>query len=222
MEMPPNATQHFAKQHVEAAEKHFLAVQEILFKEAAEDLRAFERFYNNLALFAGGTIALSITYLGYLKTAARTLRHQELLTVSWLALFACLLLSLAYVVEHLYYSHHAREREYEETKANKLETDAEDIPKMGIANISTPVEIAEFQKPRKEAAKAATQNAARHKKWEKRHRVVWTWAGRLAQIGFALGIGMLLSFAMLNIQGNNSVPMNEDHSPPSSVTHGPC
>jgi hypothetical protein len=68
MGLPTSAIQHFAKQHVEAAEKHLLSIEENLFKEGQEDRRAFEKFYNNLALFSGGTIALSITYLGYLKT----------------------------------------------------------------------------------------------------------------------------------------------------------
>src|SRR6266852_4770080 len=64
MGLPPNARQYFAQKHIEAAEKHLSAIEENLFKEGQEDRRAFEKFYNNLALFSGGTIALSITYLG--------------------------------------------------------------------------------------------------------------------------------------------------------------
>jgi hypothetical protein len=69
---------------------------------------------------------------------------------------------------------------------------------MGLANISTQAEIDDFQKPRKALAKAATDNAAQHNKLEKRLFKVWRWAGWLAQLGFAAGIGMLLLFAILN------------------------
>jgi hypothetical protein len=30
--------------------------------------QSYEKFYNQLALLSGGSIALSVTYLGYLKT----------------------------------------------------------------------------------------------------------------------------------------------------------
>src|SRR5713226_10622411 len=105
MGLPPNAVQYFAK-------KHLSSVHERMLIESQEDRRAFEKFYNNLALFSGGTVALSITYLGYLKTLPKPLRHQRLLTASWIALFACLLFSLIYVLCNLYYSHHFREREW--------------------------------------------------------------------------------------------------------------
>src|ERR1700735_4494369 len=109
MELPPHARQYFAQQHIDAASKHLSAIEENLFKEGEEDRRAFEKFYNNLALFSGGSIALSITYLGYLKTLARPLVHEWLLMASWVALFLCLSFSLIYVLVNLYYHHHYRE-----------------------------------------------------------------------------------------------------------------
>ena len=65
----------------------------------------YERFYHNLALFSGGTIALSVTYLGYLKTLAKPVVHQSLLVESWGALFLCLLFSLIYIFCNLRYGH---------------------------------------------------------------------------------------------------------------------
>lgn len=87
MGLPPDARRYFAEKRLEGAYKHLSAVQENLFTEGQQDRRAFEKFYNNLALFSGGTIGLSITYLGYLKTLGKPLRHQELLTICWIALF---------------------------------------------------------------------------------------------------------------------------------------
>jgi hypothetical protein len=199
MGLPPDAVQHFAKQHVEAVEKHLISIEENLFKEANEDRRAFEKFYYNLALFSGGTIALSITYLGYLKTLGKTLSHQWLLMTGWSALFFCLLFSLAYVLVTLYYGHHFREREWAEAKKRKLEVEARDIPQVGVENLRTPQEVAEFQAPRIEQAEKLGEIAAKHEKLQKRFFKLWQWSGRFAQLGFAVGIGMILWFAVLNI-----------------------
>lgn len=199
MGLPPNAAQYFAQKHLEAAEKHLSAIEDNLFKEHQEDRRAFEKFYNNLALFSGGTIALSITYWGYLKTLGRPLRHQGLLTTSWLALFACLLFSLTYVLVNLYYSHHFREREWAEARKKKFETEAKEVPNMGVANLQTPQEIDAFREQWRRAAQECAEIAARHKKRQDIYLTMWIWAGRIAQLGFAGGIGMLLWFAVSNI-----------------------
>ena len=51
-------------------------------KESGENRLAYERFYNNLALFSGGTLALSVTFLGYLKTLHEPIIHQKWLEAS--------------------------------------------------------------------------------------------------------------------------------------------
>ncbi|HUN61501.1 MAG TPA: hypothetical protein VMU53_05915 [Candidatus Sulfotelmatobacter sp.] len=198
MGLPPDAVRHFAKQHVEAIEKHLFAVEDNMYKESAEDRHAFEKFYNNLALFSGGTIALSITYLGYLKSLGKPLLHPRLLTASWASLFICLVGSLLYVLLTLYYSHHFREREYNDVKRRKYEIEAEETPKIGVVNLRTPQEIAEFQKPRLEAARNCAAIAEKHKTLQDRYLILWRWCGRVAQLGFASGIGMLLWFAISN------------------------
>jgi hypothetical protein len=202
--LPPNARQYFAQKHMEAASSHLSMVEANLFKEGQEDRRQFEKFYNNLALFSGGTIALSITYLGYLKTLGKPLHHQWLLTAGWIALFVCLLFSLIYVLVNLHYSHHFREREWAEARKRKFETEVEEIQDMGVVNIQTPEELAAFQNPRREVARECAAVAQRHKKLQDRYYYIWLWAGRIAQLGFAIGIGMLLGFAILNTQDRQS------------------
>jgi len=199
MGLPPNATRYFAEKHLDVAYKHLSAIEDNLFKENQEDRRAFEKFYNNLALFSGGTVALSITFLGYLKTFGKPLHHQKLLTASWIALFLCLLFSLVYVLVTLYYSHHFREREWAEARKKKFETEAEEVPHMGVENVRTPQEVEAFRKPRREAAQVCFDVAEKHKKLQDRYQFVWVWSGRLAQLGFAAGIGMLMWFAISNI-----------------------
>jgi hypothetical protein len=182
MGLPPNATRYFAEKHIEAAEKHLAAVYENQSKEGQEDRRAFEKFCNNLALFSGGTIALSITYLGYLKSLGKPVLHQRLLTASWVSLFICLLCSLLYVLINLYYAHHYREREEAEAKKKKFETEAEEVPKLDVVNLQTPEQIAAFQNPRREAARICAENAEHHNKLEKRYQYLWVWAGRIARL----------------------------------------
>jgi len=208
MGLPPNAERYFAQKHIEAAEKHLAAVEDNLFKEGQEDRRAFEKFYNNLALFSGGTIALSITYLGYLKSVGRPLLHQKLLTASWVSLFVCLLLSLLYVLVNLYYGHQFRQRELAEAKKKKFETELEDIPKLDVVNLQTPQQLAAFRNPRVQAVETCSKNAADHAKKEKRYFRVWVWAGRIGQLGFALGIGLLLWFAISNASQFPRAPEN--------------
>lgn len=198
MGLPPNAARYFAEKHLDAAYKHLSAIEDNLFKENQEDRRGFEKFYNNLALFSGGTIALSITFLGYIKTLGKPLHHQKLLTASWLALFLCLLFSLVYVLVTLYYSHHFREREWAEARKKKFETEMEEVPNMGVENVRTPQEVEEFRRPRIEAVQTCSDVAERHKTLQNRYEFVWRWSGRLAQLGFASGIGMLLWFAIAN------------------------
>ncbi|MFZ0212886.1 MAG: hypothetical protein WBE20_11145 [Candidatus Acidiferrales bacterium] len=198
MGLPPDAKRYFAEKHLEEAYKHLGAVEENLSKDAQEDKRAFEKFYYNLALFSGGTIALSITYLGYLKTLGRPLSHQHLLPTAWIALFVSLLSSLVYNFTNLYYSHHFRQRELFEAKKRKFQTEIDEISNMEVVNIRTVEELAAYQDPRREAVRACEDHAKQHGRKEHRYISIWRWAGRIAWLGFACGIGMLLAFAISN------------------------
>ncbi len=198
MGLPPNARRYFAEKRLDSAYKFLAGVQDHRFKEGQEDRREFQKFYNNLALFSGGTIALSITYLGYLKTLGKPLHGLKLLAASWISLFACLLFSLIYVLGNLYYSFHYREREYAEANQKKFEAELKEFPELDMVNLQTPEELAEFQNPRREAIRITTERSEHHKGRGDRYLTLWQWAGRIAQLGFATGIGMLLWFAILN------------------------
>jgi hypothetical protein len=174
------------------------AVEENLFKEVQDDKRAFEKFYYNLALLSGGTIALSVTYLGYLKSLAKPISHQHLLTAAWIALFICLLSCMVYVYINLYYSHHFRQRELAEAKKRKYQTEIDEFQDMDLANLQTPQELAAFHTPRREAVRALSGFVEEHGKLEKRYLSTWRWAGRFAWLGFTAGVGMLLWFAISN------------------------
>jgi hypothetical protein len=74
----------------------------------------------------------------------------------------------------------------------------EEVPNMGVENVRTAQEVEAFRKPRKEAVQICTGVAEKHKKLQDRYQFVWVWSGRLAQLGFASGIGLLLWFAISN------------------------
>jgi hypothetical protein len=196
--LPPAAKRYFAEKRLDAAYKHQAAIEENRFVEGQENRRAFERFYNNLTLFSGGTIALSITYLGYLKSLGKEPVQQRLLIGSWISLFVCLLCSLLYVLINLYYSHHFREREWAEAKKRKFEAERDEMPNMDIVNLQAPDDLVAFQTARTNAAEECDRVAGHHKKKQDRYHVLWVSSGRIARLGFALGIGLLLWFAIVN------------------------
>jgi hypothetical protein len=70
------------------------AIEDQRAEVAGENRRAYEHFYNNLALFSGGMVALSVTFLGYLKTLSKPVAHPSGLVANWVALFTCLGFSL--------------------------------------------------------------------------------------------------------------------------------
>ena len=72
-----------ARKRINDAAQKVAATEEKLEEESVESRKAYERFYNQLALFSGGTIALSVTFLGYLKALPRPVVSRSVLIASW-------------------------------------------------------------------------------------------------------------------------------------------
>ena len=72
---PQGPEQHFALQRTTRAAETVTDVTDAQRKSSEETRNTNERFYNNLALFSSGTIALSITFMGYLKSQPKPLAH---------------------------------------------------------------------------------------------------------------------------------------------------
>ena len=100
---------------------------------------------------------------------------------------------------NLYYGHHYRERELADARRRKFETEADEFPKMDLVNLREPDTVAAFARKRREAAQTCASSVERHQKLQGRYMTMWVWSGRLALVGFASGIGMLLAFAVLNM-----------------------
>jgi hypothetical protein len=80
-----------AQQRITDAQKARADVAKLRQEEWVANRQSLDKFYERLALLSGGSIALSVTYLGFLKTTTDQPRHMNLLILSWSALFLCLL-----------------------------------------------------------------------------------------------------------------------------------
>jgi len=198
MGLPPAAKEEFAKRHIDRTARAVTSIQEERAKRDLENRRAYERFYNNLALFSGGTVALSVTYLGYLKTLSAPVIHKEWLKWSWIAFVICIGCSLFWSFFISHYEHYAGGRQYSEAAKKQFETAAAEIEHLKLDNLQTEEELATFVLPRQKAAATTAKNAQWNARREKVYSWVWRWAGRVARFSFVAGIVLLIAFAIRN------------------------
>jgi len=100
-----STTPHLAQKRIEDAARLAGATEDKLQEEAAEHRRAFEGFYNNLAMYSGATLALSVTFLGYLKNLPGSISVEWLLLGCWICLLVCVIASLFCPYFHTHYLH---------------------------------------------------------------------------------------------------------------------
>lgn len=160
-----------------------------------------EKFYYQAALLSGGTIVLSVTFLGYLDTSGRPVIWLPLLMSSWVLLLAAFLGSL-------YRNHHwMRQTHFHAMSAalgHKKEV-ADQMVKVAsvdasaFVNIRTPEELKEFRDWQADKIEKIKKNepwySARAKKAELLTQVC-EWA---AHLGLTVGLILLLVFAGANV-----------------------
>jgi hypothetical protein len=188
-----------ARQRIEQAGQRAAEVRKKLLEENDVNRLACERFFNALVLVAGGTLALSLTYLGYLRSTDGQPVHLWALKASWVLLLCCLAASVFYSNLHTRYISHARMREY----AGKLVAER----KASIEEADNVQVIDEEGKPwtSEELKTALTKELDKFEsdvKWNKKREGFYagsyTWDARAAQSTFLLGLAFLLVFAFLN------------------------
>lgn len=158
-----------------------------------------ERFCNNLALFSGGTIALSVTYLGYLKsTPTKVILYPGILIAAWIVLMICLVTSLFLNLLNSYYTHFARHRIYLDKLVEQKETYVQEMDGLYLVNV-TPKEM---QEHKTQYANDAIK-LRKSRSWAKRREILFSavgtgfqWASRLS---FPVGLGLLILFAVKNM-----------------------
>lgn len=203
---PQNAQQHFAQQRTNRAAETVTAALDAQQKDNEGTRASNERFYNGLALYSGGTIALSVTYMGYLKTLGKPPGHPHWLVKAWACLLVCAVCSLFWTFFYGQYSFFFHEWQAADAHKDKHETDAEEYATMvsGARSVQTqaPVsqkDINDFRSNRLAAAAKYEDRAAKAKRRETLYLHLWTWSGRVARICFLVGLGFLFAFATGNL-----------------------
>jgi hypothetical protein len=174
------------------------ATYEQLQAESAESRRTYQKFYDNLALFSGGTIALSVTYVGYLRGLPHPVAHYAFLISSWISLLICLVSSLFYTYFNTHYLSYARFREYAEKRREQREVEAAELDDLNVVNIQSRAELEAFRKQLQDAASRSGKAEQHHQEREKLYESIFRWDGLVARLSFILGLVLLLAFAITN------------------------
>lgn len=190
----------FAQQNVQDAQARTKAAAQKYEDESIRVRESSDKFYGSLALFSGGTIALSITYLGYLKsTPGRTVLYPRVLIAAWICLLVCAVASLFCPLLNSYYAHFARLRIYVSSLVEQKETMVEEMGKLYLVNVTTAAEKEEY----KQRLAAEAEARSKDKKWAKTREsissVLWTGFGWVARLAFPIGLGLLVFFAAKNM-----------------------
>ena len=190
---------HLAQERLRSAGQKVARVRQKLVEESDVNRLAYERFYNTLTLVAGGTLALSLTYLGYLKTAGGHPSHLWVLKASWVSLLCCLVGSVFYHNFHTNYVSVARMREYTEKLRAERKASIEEVDNIRVIDeTGKPWTSEDLKLSLSNEVALLEENVKRNKKTENAYRTLYAWAARVAQGTFVLGLVFLLAFAFLN------------------------
>lgn len=202
-----------AKQRIEDAQEFRANVGKKRLEESASNRQAYEKFYNQLALLSGGSIALSITYLGFLKTTTNQPLHLKLLVASWVMMFICLVCATYYSFFSTSYLHYGRSREYAQRVKEEHETMADEVPNVRVIGVDTPEELSAYVRELRDTAKAREQDVSWNQRKENIHEFMFRSCAVVARTSFALGVALLLSFAVANVNLSTKVADNKQVIP---------
>jgi len=186
-----------AHHDLQSAQKFAHSVKDVLVQEDVQLQKSYETFYTNLALFSGGTIALSVTYLGYLKSTGAPVAHVAILIASWACLLVTMALGLFYSFLYSHYRYHARMREYQDALSNQKTAEADAVGKVPIVDLP-PAEYEQERARLKKKAEAYASSARDLKKKEDRYYWMWRSGGFAARLLFLVGLVCLFTFATFN------------------------
>ena len=196
--LPMQLNPLISKQRIESAQEARRHVAKIRLEEATENRRSVEKFYQNLAFLSGGTVALSVTYLGFLRTVIDQPFHTKWLEVSWAALFVCLLCATFYSFFNATYIGYARNKEYAQRLKEQHETLADEAPNVFFADIQTQEGRDEYIRELREAVTARGQDVQWNDRRAKFYEFMFRGCGLIARVSFVVGIALLLLFAVVN------------------------
>ncbi len=202
---PQSPEEHFAMQRANRTAEVVKTVFDAQQKGQEANRNANERFYNSLAVFSSGTVALSITYLGYLKSVSQPIQHPHWIIACWICLLVCIVCSLFWLMFYGRYTHFFLEQQTANAQKVQCETEAKEYPTLARNSMSLQTkammsakEIQDFVSNRMEAAAIFGKRAAGAERCEKRSMFYWRSLGLIAQLTFMGGFALLIAFAVKN------------------------
>src|SRR5437879_291206 len=202
--LPGSQRAVLADERMKSAKQLTYAVYEKLAELAEANRESFEKFYGQLVLVSGGTVALSVTYLGYLKSTKFAVVLPGALWISWISLLVCLLLS---VFANFFYSHYltySRQSEYAKRLAEQLEAEADELPYVAHLPPLSDEELKRTCDERRETARKRRSDSEWNEKKANVYWSVWKWGGLGARFALMLGMMFLITFAIANFQQPSS------------------
>jgi hypothetical protein len=153
-----NSPTHILESHRKDASERVTKIKQVMSEETDSHQKSWEALNNSLALFSSGTIALSITYLGYLQSAGIRVLHPWILFSSWACLLVNIPMALFVPFVYTFYAQYARGSEYNAAVKNLKEIEGELLPLIRVADMKEsekPSELERYKTLATEHGKAA-------------------------------------------------------------------
>lgn len=182
---------------LKSAQEYTKRVRSLLMEESAASRKVYETFHTNLALFSSGTLALSITYLGYLKSSGAHVGYIKVLVASWTCLMLTIPMSLFVSYLHSHHLSYGRIRELQFAQKSQREAEVDAILSGSVINLKQD-EIATETAERKARAQQHEKEGKRVKRLEDLYYRLWRSIGFAARTLFVAGLALLYVFASWN------------------------
>jgi len=199
MDLDPVRAQ-FAQQNIRDAKLRTQSARQKFEEESIRTREGTDRFYGNLALFSSGTIALSVTFLGYLKsTPGRIVLYPRALVATWISLLVCVVAALFCNLVSYYYVHFARLHAYVDSLVEQNETYIQELDNLYVVNLTTPEAKQEQKKRLNDEANRIRADSNWNKRRETFFSALSTGLGWISRVAFPFGLGLLIFFAAKNM-----------------------
>jgi hypothetical protein len=178
---------------MEAAQKQTAEIRKVMTEEGEANRKSWETLHNNIAIFSSGTIALSITYLGYLQNGGAAITHPRTLFASWGCLMACVPMSLFVTFTHTYYRAYERFAQYARARRDQKKAEADAL---GVSKV-VGMTMKEVQDEIDDLLKRSNQHHEESKKMKRKSRMyelIWRTLGVGSRVLFCVGLFLVLLF----------------------------
>lgn len=158
------------------------------------------KLFGDVVLLSGGTIALSITYFGYLRSIPnKSILHPRYLVAAWVVLMFCIIASLLGVLISSFYASYARMGIYFGKVVEQNETMVQEMDNLNILGLESAEERRQEKDRLTAEARAKQKDRDEAMAKEALCRKLWITLGLGAVLAFPTGIGLLLYFAAKNM-----------------------